>query len=94
MGASTAVPATLYKMLAKDFDQQDLNVQADRRALAKKIRKLYDSSDVGSDADFNDDDLDCYEELAVLGVAKRCTRCTMGFTAWSKDEHGPGKCAA
>jgi len=92
MGASPFVPASVYMILANKFDQQTVSVQEDRQAIAKKFRKLYEGGHVGSDADFNDDDLDCYEELVVLGLAKRCDRCKKGYTAWSKDEHGKGKC--
>lgn len=92
MGASPQIPATIYATLAKDFDKQTVAVQDDRKAIAKRIRKLYDKEIDDGSNDFNDDDLDCYEELIVLGLAERCDRCKLGYTKWSKPDHGKNKC--
>lgn len=90
MGASTAVPSEVFCKLAAGFDKLPLVVQDDRRELARKFREMYSSGRVGSDGDFNDGDLDCYEQLATLGIAKRCGWCGGMFTTdWEVAEHGP-----
>ena len=86
MGADPSVFVEIYRALAKGFDDLPLDVQADRRKIAKAVYRAHDR------IDFNDDDLDCYEELLTLGLAKRCNICRRAYTDWSKEDHGGGMC--
>ncbi len=94
MGADPTVFAKMYEFLAKDFDEQPDVVKEERRRIAKFIYKMPDAKWAQSmgDFDFNDDDLDAYEDLGVLGIANLCEDCNYHFTKWSKDQHGKGKC--
>jgi hypothetical protein len=83
---SAGVAAVIYWHLAKNFHEQPLEVRSDRRELAEAVRSAF------HDCDFNDDSLDSYEELTVLGLAQRCQRCKHGYTEWSEDTHGEGNC--
>lgn len=86
MSAPTGSWAEVYRALARDFDAQPEVVQADRRKLARAVRKAH------HEEDFNDDDLDEYEALATLGLAKTCRYCHFGYTNYSADRHGRGMC--
>ena len=92
MSASPQILAFVLANLAHKFDEQTKSVQKERKQLAKDIRELYKSSDIGCDGDFNDNDLDCYEELVTLGLAEKCKICKKGYTEWSEDCHGIGLC--
>lgn len=86
MGADPTAFAVLYRHLAKGFDKLPDVVKKDRKATAKVLRLAHD------DVDFNDDDLDEWEALIVLGIAKRCSVCNAGYTDWNMEDHGSGVC--
>ena len=87
MGADPTAFAKIYRALADDYDQQHPLVQAERRRIAKVVRKAHATED------FNDDDLDEYEALVTLGLAKRCRHCGEGLTDYSRGDHVGGACA-
>lgn len=91
MGADPTAFANMYAFLAKDFDKQDEKVQEERKRIARFIYKMTET-DGSSCFDFSDGDLDCYDELGVLGLAKRCKTCQGWFTKQTKDDHGKDLC--
>ena len=86
MGADPTPFARIYRALAENFEHQLNAVQDERRRIAAEVRAAH------APEDFNDDDLDEYEALAVLGLAERCRRCGGGYTAWSASDHAGLAC--
>lgn len=86
MGADPTAFAKVYRALARDIARQPEAVQVDRKKIARAARRAHEAED------FNDDDLDEYEALVVLGIGWRCRHCGKGYTDYSRGDHAGGAC--